>query len=110
MTSASNFPDRLRVIKTVDVFPLRFKLKAEYLRRDRDLQCGISVRDSVLGGALRIESSTRTLRFVNFIFFSFFCVGFFFSHTKKHFFGFFLSLFSLFFPHKTATTSPFRCP
>ena len=61
VTYASNFPDRLRLIKTVHLFPLQVKLKADYVRSIRDLQVGCSVKDSILGGSLRLDAASRTL-------------------------------------------------
>jgi len=63
VTYASNFPDRLRLIKTVHLFPLQLKLRADYVRASRDVQVGCSVRDSVLGGSLRLDATSRTLSY-----------------------------------------------
>jgi len=63
VTYASSFPDRLRLIKTVHLFPLQLKLKADYVRAARDVQVGCSVRDSILGGSLRVNAATRTLSY-----------------------------------------------
>lgn len=43
------------------LFPLQLKLKADYVRSLRDVQVGCSVKDSILGGSLRVDAASRTL-------------------------------------------------
>lgn len=40
---------------------MQLKLKADYVRAARDIQVGCSVKDSILGGSLRVDAATRTL-------------------------------------------------
>ena len=41
VTYASSFPDRLRLIKTVHLFPLQLKLKADYVRAAGTCRSGV---------------------------------------------------------------------
>lgn len=45
------------------MFPLQLKLKADYVRSARDVQVGCSVRDSILGGSLEVDATSRTLSY-----------------------------------------------
>lgn len=55
VTVASSFPDRLRLLKRVRVFPLSLTLRCDYVRRTRQFECGCSAkvrareRDSEIG-------------------------------------------------------------
>ena len=44
VTVASNFPDRLRLLKRIHLFPLTLTLRADYVRRTREFEYGCSAQ------------------------------------------------------------------
>lgn len=63
ITVASSFPDRIRLLKRVSLFPLSLTLRADYVRATRSFDLGCSARDAVLGGDVRLDAGGRSLNY-----------------------------------------------
>lgn len=53
ITWASEFPDKLKIRKEVTLWPLRFKLRADYTRALRAFEFGCSCKVSIQAGVCR---------------------------------------------------------
>ena len=65
ITWASEFPDKLKIRKEVTLWPLRFKLRADYTRALRAFEFGCSCKVSIQAGRLpsqcaRFQSACTT--------------------------------------------------
>ncbi|KAK9806359.1 hypothetical protein WJX72_011351 [[Myrmecia] bisecta] len=62
-TWASNFPDKVKFRKRLDIWPLRFMLRADYDRQHRSFQYGCSCKDKLLGGVVRVDIPSSQLEY-----------------------------------------------
>ena len=61
MTWGSEFPDKLKLRKQITLWPLRFKLRADYNRTVRNFEYGCSCKVSVAPPSSRIGSPSSSL-------------------------------------------------
>ncbi|CAL8471353.1 g10895 [Coccomyxa elongata] len=55
LTWGSEFPDKLKIRQEIKLWPLRFKLRADYSRLNRSFEYGCSCKDALLGGRIRVN-------------------------------------------------------
>ena len=63
ITWAADFPDRLRLIKRVTLFPLRLALRADYHRPTRSFSYGCAASDAVWGGSLLLDAASKSVHY-----------------------------------------------
>lgn len=63
ITWAADFPDRLRLIKRLTLFPLRLALRADYHRPTRSFSYGCAATDAVWGGSILLDAGSRSVHY-----------------------------------------------
>jgi len=63
ITWAADFPDRLRLIKRLTLFPLRLALRADYHRPTRSFSYGCAASDALWGGSLLLDAASQSLHY-----------------------------------------------
>jgi hypothetical protein len=63
ITWAADFPDRLRLVKRLTLFPLRLALRADYHRPTRSFSYGCAATDAVWGGSVLLDAGSRSVHY-----------------------------------------------
>ncbi|EIE19698.1 hypothetical protein COCSUDRAFT_54586 [Coccomyxa subellipsoidea C-169] len=63
ITWGAQFPDKLKIRKEIKLWPLRFKLRADYCQLNRTFEYGCSCKDALFGGRIRVNVPQQEIEY-----------------------------------------------